>query len=606
MAISLISLLILSFSFNSLTAQSQPNFSCSRDSPSSCQTYVIYRAKWPEYLNLGGISDLFGVSRLSIAKASNLLSEEAQLIEDQLLLIPIFCSCSGTRFISNVTYQIKEGDSFYLVSSTTFENLTNYHVVEEFNPTSNPNNLQIGDEVVFPLFCKCTNQSDSVRGIKYLITYVWQPGDDLLLLATEFNSSPIDIATENSYQNITAAVNLPGLIPVSELPILSHPHPKRNESKNVSIVVIVVSLSGAPITLLLASFLVYIYCIREKKKSLIRNGSSLETNSLIQMKKVSKVESFGAKIIQHKLLPGVSGYLGNPIMYEQKVITDATMNFNEYNRIGGSVYRAIIDGEVFAVRKTKDDVTEELKILHKVNHANLVKLMGMSSDSDGNCFLVYEFAENGPLDKWLYPKSSLSSSSVTFLTLNQRLNIALDVAKGLQYMHEHTQPSIVHRDIRTSNILLSSKFKGKIANFSMARPATSSVMPKVDVFSFGVVLLELLSGRKAMETKGNGDVVMLWKDINEILEDEEKKREDRLRRWMDPMLESFYSIDAALSSAALARACTLENSSSRPSMGEVVFNLSVLTQSYSDALGSSWNYGLETDEVQIIIPVMAR
>lgn len=605
MAISLISLLILSFSFNSLTAQSQPNFSCSSVSPSSCQTYVIYRAKSQGYLNLGGISDLFGVSRLLIAKASNLLSEEAQLIEDQLLLIPIFCSCSGTRFFSNVTYQIKEGDSFYSVSINTFENLTNYHVVEEFNPTLNPDNLQIGDEVVFPLFCKCTNQSDSVRGIKYLITYVWQPGDDLLLLATKFNSSPFDIATENSYQNITSAVNLPGLIPVSELPILSHPHLKRNESKYVSIVVIVVSLCGALITLLLASFLVYIYCISEKKKSLIRKESSVETNSLIQMKKVSKVETFGAKIIQDKLLPGVSGYLGNPIMYEQKVITDATMNFNEYNRIGGSVYRAIIDGEVFAVRKTKDDVTEELKILHKVNHANLVKLMGMSSDSNGNCFLVYEFAENGPLDKWLYPKSSLSSS-VTFLTLNQRLNIALDVAKGLQYMHEHTQPSIVHRDIRTSNILLSSKFKAKIANFSMARPATSSVMPKVDVFSFGVVLLELLSGRKAMETKGNGDVVMLWKEINGILEDEEKKREDRLRRWMDPMLEGFYSIDAALSSAALARACTLENSSSRPSMGEVVFNLSVLTQSYSDALESSWNYGLETDEVQIINPVMAR
>ena len=88
----------------------------------------------------------------------------------------------------------------------------------------------------------------------------------------------------------------------------------------------------------------------------------------------------------------------------------------------------------------------------------------MSSKSGGNCFLVYEYAENGSLDKLLYSKSSAASVSVVVLTWNQRLNIALDVANSLQHMHEHTQPSIVHRDIRTTNILLASRFKAKIAN----------------------------------------------------------------------------------------------------------------------------------------------
>ena len=96
------------------------------------------------------------------------------------------------------------------------------------------------------------------------------------------------------------------------------------------------------------------------------------------------------------------------------------MDLNEHYKIWGSVYRAKINGGVFAVKKTKDDVTEELKILQKASHANLVKLMGMSSgfDREGNCLLVYEFAENGSLEKWLHPTSESSSSSAGFLTLN--------------------------------------------------------------------------------------------------------------------------------------------------------------------------------------------
>lgn len=143
-----------------------------------------------------------------------------------------------------------------------------------------------------------------------------------------------------------------------------------------------------------------------------------------------------------------------------------------------------------------------------------------------------------------------------------------------------------HWDIRTRNILLDSKFKAKIANFSMARPVTNSVMPKVDVFEFGVVLLELLSGRRAMQTKENGEVLMLWKNLEEVLEVNEK-REKRLRKWMDPSLESFYPIDGALSLTVLARACTQEKTLARPRMAEIIFNLSILAQSSSNRYDKS-------------------
>ncbi|XP_059643527.1 serine/threonine receptor-like kinase NFP [Cornus florida] len=607
--------LILFIFASHVTAQSQASadtdFSCSKDSTVSCGTYVTYRARGPKYSDLGHISDLFGVSPSTIARASNLVSDKAELVPDQLLLVPVTCTCNGTHYFANVTYQIEEGDSLYYVSIKPFQNLTNYLAVEDLNPGLIPNNLTVHAEVVFPLLCKCPTKAQMEKGINYLITYVWQPHDDVLPVSTTFNSSVPDILTENNYRNFTAAVYLPVLIPVSQLPILSQPSPSHAESKKSKhrlILIIILATSAALLIFLLASLLAYIHLLSRKKKTLNRNSSSLETADLIQVKPASKVENFEPKIIQDKLLPGVSGYLGKPIMYDIKVIMEATMNLSQRYRIGGSVYRAMIDGQVFAVKRTKE-AREELKILQKVNHANLVRLMGVSSDKDGNCYLVYEYAENGSLDKWLHPKSPSSpscSGSVAFLTWTQRLNVALDVANGLQYMHEHTQPTIVHRDVRTSNILLNARFKAKIANLSTAVPATSSITSKVDVFSFGIILLELLSGKKAMEIKENGEIVMLWKEIAWILEVEEKK-EERLRRWMDPNLENFYPIDGALTLATLAGACTSEKSSARPKMAEIVFNLSILTHSSSEMYEKSWTSAPETEETfHIISPVIAR
>ncbi|KAF9620214.1 hypothetical protein IFM89_010949 [Coptis chinensis] len=612
MTASLLSFILLVFHCITLiTAQTPSNnstdFSCTSDSPLSCDTYVVYRSQAPDFLNLGPISDLFGVSRLAIQKDSNLVSEETQLYPDQLLLVRISCGCTGLHFFANASYQIKKDDSFYLVSIHAFENLTNYHVVIDLNPSLDPTLLPIGVEVIFPIFCKCPTQNQTEKGIKFLLTYVWQPGDDVLSVSSKLKASPVDVQTENKYKNFSDAVHLPVLIPVTELPTLLQPSHFPHKSKSHRLLNIAVWSAAGAFFSVMACSLIFAYCKYYRRKIKDPERSSLQNMDLIQLKKGSKEEVLSPRAMQNKLLPGVSGYLGKTVVYETKVIMDATMNLSEYYKLGGSVYKANINGDVHAVKKTKEDVTEELKILQKVNHANLVKLIGISMDTtDGNRFLVYEFAENGSLDKWLHPKSSASSSSVTFLTWSQRLNIALDVANGLQYMHEHAQPIIVHMDIRSSNILLNSKFKAKIANFSMARTPMDSVMPKADVFAFGVVLLELLSGKRAMQTKDKGEILMLWKELRVIL-DVEEKREERLRRWIDPHLENFYPIDGALSLAILAKACTLDKSSSRPSIGEVVFNLSVLTQSSYETLEKSWTHGLEAeDSIQIISPVKAR
>lgn len=614
MAVSLNTFLIISslflISVISPAAAQLPNntagtdFTWSADSPQSCKTYVTYRVRSP-YEDLGSISDLFGISRMDIATDTNLASENAPLVPNQLLLIPIACTSNGTHYFSNVIYQIKKDDNFYSVSVKNFQNLTNYYVVEEMNPTLKPNNLTIGVEAVFPLLCKCPRKSLADKGIEFLITYVWQPRDDILPVSTMFQASASEIVMENNNRNFSAAICLPVLIPVKS-PILVQHFPSSASHSKSKHKWILIAISSVAVALLIVftGLVAYFLILYKKKKILARNSSSLETSDLIRTYKASKGVTFEPKAIQDKLLP-VSGYLGKPIVYDLHVIMKATMNLSERYRIGGSVYKATIDDQVFAVKKTRD-ATEELQILQRVNHANLVKLMGVSSDNDGNFFIVYEYVENGSLDKWLSPKVSASSATVESLSWSQRLVIALDVANGLQYMHEHTQPSVVHKDMRTSNILLDSNFKAKIANFSAARPATCSIMLNIDVFSFGVVLLELLSGKKVMETKDDGEVVMLWKEVKGIL-DVEDQRKERLRRWMDPNLKDSYPIDDALSLAILARACTSENSLERPRMSEIVFNLCVLNQSSPQMSEKSWVSKFENEEVSpVITPVKAR
>ncbi|XP_034225651.1 serine/threonine receptor-like kinase NFP [Prunus dulcis] len=328
---------------------------------------------------------------------------------------------------------------------------------------------------------------------------------------------------------------------------------------------------------------------------------------LKKRKKSFKVRNYDPdQATQEKLLSGISQYVGKAIMYDKEMIMEATNDLDELCKIGDSMYKATMYGKVLAIKRTNKDVKEKLSILQKVNHVNLVNLMGISYDADGDRFLVYENAENGSLENWLFPDSEASSDSLAFLSWSQRIHIALDFANGLHYMHDHTQQSIVHWDVRERNILVDSNFKAKFANFSTARPVTNSSMPKVDVFAFGVLLLELLSGKRAMETKENGEVVMLYKDLREVLKVEEKSVE-RLQKWIDPKLENCYPLDGALSLAALATTCTQENAQARPSLAEVVLNLSVLAQSSPKTMHKFSTSKFKTDSiVEVVIPVETR
>ncbi|KAD3067816.1 hypothetical protein R6Q59_018250 [Mikania micrantha] len=215
----------------------------------------------------------------------------------------------------------------------------------------------------------------------------------------------------------------------------------------------------------------------------------------------------------------------------------------ENNVIGhggsGKVYRVPVNqsGKFVAVKKItskkeldqrlEKEFLSEVEILSTIRHSNIVKLLGCIS-CDNSKLLVYEYLENRSLDRWLHRKRAPSSrgfnGSVRHVVLDwpKRLHIALGAAHGLCYMHHDCVPAVIHRDVKSSNVLLDSEFNAKIADFGLARvlaedgqlnsmstvagsfgymapeyAQTAKVNEKIDVYSFGVILLELTTGKEA-------------------------------------------------------------------------------------------------------------
>ncbi|KAK9699727.1 hypothetical protein RND81_08G192000 [Saponaria officinalis] len=234
----------------------------------------------------------------------------------------------------------------------------------------------------------------------------------------------------------------------------------------------------------------------------------------------------------------------------------------------------------------------ELKVLSHVHHLNLVRLIGYCVER--SLFLVYEYIENGTLSQ------HLRGSDRPPLPWTTRVQIALDSARGLEYIHEHTVPVYIHRDIKSPNILIDNKFRAKVADFGLTKlveVGTSSLptglqgtfgyMPpeyaqfgdvsvKVDVFAFGVVLYELISGKPAVVKESDPlsqpqAIVSLFEDV---FRDSDPTSVCKL---VDPRLGEDYPLDSVFKMAELARACTQHQPELRPIMRSVVVALLALS-----------------------------
>ncbi|KAL7136629.1 hypothetical protein ABFS83_10G042600 [Erythranthe nasuta] len=188
-------------------------------------------------------------------------------------------------------------------------------------------------------------------------------------------------------------------------------------------------------------------------------------------------------------------------------LKDATNGFKEFNELGrgtyGFIYKAVLsDGRQVAVKRANAatiihtnsrDFETELEILCNVRHGNIVNLLGYCAEM-GERLLVYEYIPNGTLHDHLH--GGLSSLNWTL-----RLRIAMQAAKGLEYLHKEVVPPIVHRDVKSSKILLDADCGARIADFGLLTPSGRDLNAdmRMDVYGFGVVILEILSGRKGYD-----------------------------------------------------------------------------------------------------------
>ncbi|KAL6536207.1 G-type lectin S-receptor-like serine/threonine-protein kinase SD2-5 [Orobanche gracilis] len=220
----------------------------------------------------------------------------------------------------------------------------------------------------------------------------------------------------------------------------------------------------------------------------------------------------------------LEGLSGMPIRFNYNELEDATSSFTVKLGQGGfgSVYQGSLpDGARLAVKKLegigqgKKEFRAEVSIIGSIHHVHLVRLKGFCAEGSHR-LLVYEYMANGSLDKWLFRKDK----GVFMLDWDTRYNIAVGTAKGLAYLHEDCDVKIVHCDIKPENVLLDGQFMAKVSDFGLAKLMTReqshvfttlrgtrgylapewitnyAISEKSDVYSYGMVLLELIGGRK--------------------------------------------------------------------------------------------------------------
>ncbi|OWM78042.1 hypothetical protein CDL15_Pgr018611 [Punica granatum] len=387
------------------------------------------------------------------------------------------------------------------------------------------------------------------------------------------------------------------------------PEPGGNGMDGQMVAFLVVGCVGSVSFLLVCFFLLFRYC--KKKVIRIHDSGRLEEAEKDHCSSPSgPVQPVLEKRLSHLVSAGNGAHLEE---FSLQVLAEATDNFSQEFKIGtgsfGSVYCAKLDdGRQVAIKRAEISTASpnrgvggvmrrqedrdrafvnELESLSRLNHKNLVRLFGFCEDSD-ELILVYEYMDNGSLHDHLH---RLSPDHSSLMSWPARLMVALDAARGIEYLHVYAAPPVIHRDIKSSNILLDSNWTAKVSDFGLSLSGPDDdgshlslhaagtvgyvdpeyyrlqhLTPKSDVYSFGVVLLELLSGYRAIHKNENGvprNVVDLV--IPYIIRDE-------IHRVLDPKVPppTPFEIEAVAYVGYLAADCVRLEGRDRPSSTEIV------------------------------------
>ncbi|CAL5205604.1 unnamed protein product [Lathyrus oleraceus] len=284
--------------------------------------------------------------------------------------------------------------------------------------------------------------------------------------------------------------------------------------------------------------------------------------------------------------------------YTLKELENATGRFSDGNVIGeggyGIVYRGILqDGSVVAVKNllnNKGQAEKEFKVeveaIGKVRHKNLVGLVGYCAEG-AQRMLVYEYVDNGNLEQWLHG----DVGPISPLTWDIRMKIAVGTAKGLAYLHEGLEPKVVHRDVKSSNILLDKKWNARVSDFGLAKllgsgksyvttrvmgtfgyvspeyASTGMLNESSDVYSFGILLMELITGRSPIDYSRPPAEMNLVDWFKGMVA---SRRGDEL---LDPLIEIQPSPRSLKRALLVCLRCIDLDANKRPKMGQIVHML---------------------------------
>ncbi|KAL9162898.1 hypothetical protein ABFS82_06G007900 [Erythranthe guttata] len=600
------------------TKSSQGYYICNGIFRGSCSTYAVLRANSDTYSSLSNLSSLLNISPSVIAQANggfSLAGPTAVVFSiGQPILIPINCNCNannnGGFFEAQVTRTTVEGESFDGIARS-FEGLTTCQGIHRRNPSiSSAKNLNGGIGLSIPLKCACPLSSISSDEFnKNLVSYPVKQGDTLAQLALQFNVTTQAIVSANNLHskggfnlinNATLLIPVqgkPNIIgffspkPQPQNPSFRQPpptiqpqisHKKKTHKKNFGVVLAFIVIVLLIISTSIFSAIVY-FCIKYWKK---KRHDSIKKENWDQLKGLS----LSVRTSTDKKLEDPNMLIGN-FSYED--LQMATDNFGSSNLIEGSVFHGRLNGKNMAIKRTPSHFVSRIdfRLFNEMIHQNIIRVLGTCVLDGPDSFVVFEYAENGSLKDWIHGglaiKSQFISSCNCFLKFKQRLKICLNVATALYYMHFVTKPSYVHRNIRSRNIFLDENFNAKLGNFGMANcvehvyedqelcnkgylapeyVGEGIISPSIDVFAYGVVLLEVLSGKPAVRRGEGSLVIKLCDEIKRVL-----KSEEELKAWFDnAFLGEEYSFERGVVVAKLAVACVEDEPSLRPDAGEIV------------------------------------
>ncbi|CAM6092081.1 unnamed protein product [Calypogeia fissa] len=353
----------------------------------------------------------------------------------------------------------------------------------------------------------------------------------------------------------------------------------KSSSSGTSIGAVVGGIVGGLVVLAVIAAIIWMLCTRKKRatSSIIRAIGNAENQS--QQSEFS---------VQRKALAG------SMTLLSLQQVSDATKRFARKigeGSFGPVYYGKLPDGQEVAVKVRSSDSRQgfqeflnEVELLSRIHHRNLVSLVGYCEEENQQ-ILIFVYVPNGTLRDHLYADKSRKP-----LDWRTRLDIALNSARGLEYLHTDCKPRIIHRDVKSSNILLDENIVAKVADFGISKQAPEGVFSgvdtmlkgtpgyfdpeyfisqrltqKSDVYSFGVVLLEIISGRHPHVSDlpdGSSGTLIQWVRSTE--------KDGNTMQIVDPTLKEEFNEESMLKVVSLAISCIALATAKRPDMGQVV------------------------------------